>query len=373
VAVMLIFLSLSVNAEEYKIKYGDTLYSLLIDKFTPVQINEINKKIKKLYPNFTLKYNDTVNIDNDSLTIKINVANQLIISKKDNSYDVKLKTFPVNSSMFIVTGIINTSLIEAVLKVGEKEELAYEIANILEWEINFFKDIRKGDSFKILLEKKFCDGKFLGYGKIYAIDFVNNGRAVRALRFEDGKYVGYYSPDGKSMKKGFLKAPLKYSRISSRYTHSRLHPVLHIRRPHHGVDYAAPRGTPVHATADGKIIERRYSKSAGNYVKIRHSNGYVTIYMHFSRFRKGQYVGKHVSQGEVIGYVGSTGYATGPHVDYRIKKFGKYLNPLTFKSPSKRLSKSKIAYFKKQTKKYLDLMNSSYEVIVYNNIGNTKK
>ncbi len=355
--------AISTFAQEYRVKYGDTLYSLLIKKFTPLQIIEINKEIKKLYPHFTLKYNDKVIIDDNGFTIKLNVANEIIITKKNDSFEVKQKTFPVNSSLFLVSGIIDFSLIAAMEKAGEKDELAYALANILEWEIDFFKDIRKGDSFKILVEKKFCNGKFLGYGKIYAIDFINNGRLVRALRYNDGKFTGYYSPEGKSMKKGFLKAPLKYSRISSRYSNSRLHPVLHTRRPHHGVDYAAPRGTPVHATADGKIIQRKYSKSAGKYVKIKHANGYETIYMHFSRFARGQYVGKYVSQGDVIGYVGATGYATGPHVDYRIKKFGKYLNPLTFRSPSKKLPKSKIAFFKKTTSKYLALLNSSYEVI----------
>lgn len=211
-----------------------------------------------------------------------------------------------------------------------------------------------------MVEKKFCRGKFIGYGKILAADFINQGRLIRALYFEDEKTAGYFTPDGKSLRKGFLKAPLKFGRISSAFTSRRLHPVLNEVRAHYGVDYAAPYGTPVHATADGRIIERGYKKGNGNYVKLKHNNGYETMYMHFSRFRQGQKVGSYVKQGEIIGYAGTSGYATGPHVDYRITKNGNYLNPLAFKSPSKSLPKEKLEIFLKTTFLYTNMLDNTY-------------
>jgi murein DD-endopeptidase MepM/ murein hydrolase activator NlpD len=366
--LFILFFSINSYAYEYRVKPGDTLYKLLIKEYTPIEISEINKKIKKLVPRFTLKSGSKVFFNEDETIFKIDLSKEIKVSKSDEKVNVTLDTFPVIRVNSVVSGTIESSLLRAMIEAGEREELAYELANILEWEIDFFKDIRKGDKFNILVEKKFCKDKFVGYGRILAIDFINRGRLVRGLYYENKKTRGFFTPDGKSLKKGFLKAPLKFSRISSSYTSRRLHPVLKKYRPHYGVDYAAPTGTPVHATADGRIIKRKYDRGGGYFVKIRHTNGYETLYMHFSRFRSGQHVGSYVKQGDVIGYVGSTGYATGPHVDYRIKKHGKYLNPLRFRSPSKKLPKKVMPDFIAKTEAYKDFLDQTTQRYVFNSL-----
>jgi murein DD-endopeptidase MepM/ murein hydrolase activator NlpD len=188
---------------------------------------------------------------------------------------------------------------------------------------------------------------------------VNQGRFLRALYYEYNGVKGYYDADGKSLKKGFLKAPLKFTRISSTYTGKRLHPVLNKYLPHHGVDYAAPVGTPIHATADGVVLNREYNQCNGNYVKIRHLNGYETLYLHLSKFAKIKKCSR-ISQGSVIGYVGSTGISSGSHLDYRIKQGGKFLNPLTFTSPNLRLPRAQRAAFKEAVKPLVAKINNAY-------------
>lgn len=198
----------------------------------------------------------------------------------------------------------------------------------MQWDVDFFA-LQPGDTFKVYLEKRFCEGEFLGYGKVKAISFFHGGRDFYAFLFknpETGRST-YFDYDGKGVKKAFLKAPFKYDhRISSNFSYSRLHPVHKVRRPHYGVDYAAPRGTPVLASASGRVVDARYKGANGNYVKLRHPNGYHTYYLHLSKILVK--AGQSVSQGDRIGLVGSTGVATGPHLDYRIlNDRGKWLNP----------------------------------------------
>ncbi len=363
ISVLVVFLmcfSVSVLAEEYTVQRGDTLYHLLGDMFTPSEILDINADIKQQVPDFQLQVGDDLIFNHGEVVIKINISKEIHISRKKNGINVAVVNYPVKVLRTVVSGEINNSLFYAMQRVGESDILAIKLAEILEWEVDFFKDIRKGDFFNILVEKKFCRNKFIGYGRILAVDFVNNGRFIRGLYYEDGNISGYFRPNGESLQRGFLKAPLKFARISSTFQRRRLHPVLHVYRPHYGVDYAAPIGTPVHATADGTVIVRGYSKGNGNYVKLRHNNGYETMYLHFSRFKRGLSRGDFVKQGEVIGYVGSTGYSTGPHVDYRIKKHGKYINPLSFKSPTKKLPAEEMDQFRQSTQMYANLLNYSY-------------
>jgi len=363
ISVLFVFLmcfSVSVLAEEYTVQRGDTLYHLLSDMFTPSEILDISADIKQQVPDFQLQVGDELIFNHGEVVIKINIAKEIHISKKENGINIAVVNYPVKVLRTVVSGEINNSLFYAMQRVGESDILAIKLAEILEWEVDFFKDIRKGDFFNILVEKKFCRNKFIGYGRILAVDFVNNGRFIRGLYYENSKISGYFRPNGKSLQRGFLKAPLKFARISSTFQRSRLHPVLHVYRPHYGVDYAAPIGTPVHATADGTVIVRGYSKGNGNYVKLKHNNGYETMYLHFSRFKRGLSKGDFVKQGEVIGYVGSTGYSTGPHVDYRIKKHGKYINPLNFKSPTKKLPVEEMDPFRQNTRMYANLLDYSY-------------
>jgi len=347
-------------AYTYEVKRGDTLISIFKDIYTYEEIIQIDKILKTDYPEYRLLTGQKISFLEDKVKLKYSINKNFIIQKDNGKISVTVEEFPIFKLKSIVEGEIKSSLFESIKESGEDDTLAIMLAEIFEWEIDFFKDIRSGDRYKLIVEKKFCKGKFIGYGKILAADFINQGRLIRALYYENEKTAGYFTPDGKSLKKGFLKAPLKFGRVTSGFTSRRLHPILNVVRPHYGVDYAAPYGTPVHATADGKIVERGYKKGNGNYVKIRHNNGYETTYMHFSKFRSGQRVGSFVKQGEIIGYVGSTGYSTGPHVDYRIMKNGRHLNPLTFKSPAKSLPKNEIESFLIATKNNSDMLDNTY-------------
>jgi murein DD-endopeptidase MepM/ murein hydrolase activator NlpD len=240
----------------------------------------------------------------------------------------------IDSKIVRFEGVIQTSLFGAIDTIGAGPELAVRMADIFQWDIDFLRDIRKGDTFIVLVEERNVEGEFYGYGTLYGARFINNGKELNAIAFADADgEVGYYDLDGAPVKKQFLRAPLKFSRITSRFSLNRFHPVHKRRMPHYGVDYGAPTGTPAHATATGTVTFVGRNGGAGNMVRLRHSNGYETNYLHLSRFAKGIRKGARVSQGQVVGYVGATGWATGPHLDYRVKKNGKWINPLLISSP----------------------------------------
>ncbi|ADD68659.1 Peptidase M23 [Denitrovibrio acetiphilus DSM 12809] len=348
------------NIKTYRVKWGETLYSLLSDKFSPQEILNINKELKELLPDFTLQKGTLIKETENCITLQPNFLTDISINRVADDFELDIVKYPVSTVATVVEGEVTSSLIQAVTDRGESPELAFMLASIYEWEIDFFHALRKGDTFKILVEKQFARNKFVGYGKILAADFLNQGRFIRALYYETAKTKGYFKPDGTSMRKGFLKAPLRYSRISSGYSHSRLHPVTHKVQPHYGVDYAAPTGTPIHATADGRVTEKRYKGYNGNYVKIKHMNGYETLYLHLSRFNKKIHKGSYVRQGDIIGYVGATGRATGPHLDYRIRKNGSYLNPLRFKAPDKKLPSDELENFQMASAVYSERIDNTY-------------
>jgi len=230
-------------------------------------------------------------------------------------------------------GVIETSLWNTMDDNGLDPMLALDLSDIYAWTIDFFA-IQKGDRFRVIYDELYVDSVSIGIGNIYAVEFDHHEEPNFAFRFlQDGRY-DYFDEQGKSLRKAFLKAPLHFSRISSRFSNSRWHPVLRIRRPHHGVDYAAPKGTPVRSIGDGNIIARGYQRrGGGNYLKIKHNSVYTTTYMHLNGFAKGMVVGKRVKQGEVIGFVGATGLATGPHLDFRVYKNGTPVDPLKVKAP----------------------------------------
>jgi murein DD-endopeptidase MepM/ murein hydrolase activator NlpD len=214
----------------------------------------------------------------------------------------------------------------------ENMMLAMQLSDIFAWDIDFTTDLRDGDTFKIVVEALYLDGEFKKYGDILAAEFVNNGETYRAYRFEHNGKAGYYDEEGKSLRKAFLKAPLSFRRISSGFSLGRFHPILKIYRPHHGLDYAAPAGTPVSAMGDGTVIFAGKKGQYGNLVIIRHPNGYKTYYGHLSKFGKDIKKGTKVEQGQIIGYVGSTGLATGPHLHYELRIRNRPVNPVTVKS-----------------------------------------
>ena len=214
-------------------------------------------------------------------------------------------------------------------EVGERDELALDFAGIFLWDIDFHTDPRPGDRFRMVVEKLYLGDQFVKYGRILAAQYENQGRTFTGIHFKDGRgREGYFTPDGKSVRKALLRSPLQFNRITSRFSRSRLHPILGGYRPHLAVDYSAPIGAPIWAVADGRVASCGWSRGGGNSIVLRHRMGFSTFYSHLSRFAKGIKRGAPVKQGQVIGYVGSTGLATGPHLDYRIKKDGRFINPL---------------------------------------------
>lgn len=230
------------------------------------------------------------------------------------------------------TGTIETSLWEAMMEGGLHYTLVNELSDIFAWTVDFF-GLQKGDSFKVIYEEMLIDNESLGAGRIYGAQFNWAGKTITAIPFiQDGKET-FFDVEGNSLRKSFLKAPLRFNRISSRFSASRLHPILRIRRPHHGVDYAAPIGTPVHAIGDGRVTFAGTENGAGKMVRIVHNSVYSTAYLHLSRFGPGISKGAFVKQGDIIGYVGSSGLSTGPHLDFRIYQNGTPVDPLKVEAP----------------------------------------
>jgi murein DD-endopeptidase MepM/ murein hydrolase activator NlpD len=228
---------------------------------------------------------------------------------------------------------ISTSLWEAMKDYNLNPVLALDLSEVFAWTIDFF-GLHKGDKFKVLYDELHVGGQSVGIGTIHAAWFEHRGQTYYAFRFQQDSVWSYWDEQGNSLRKAFLKSPLRFSRITSRFSNSRLHPILRIYRPHTGVDYAAPEGTPVMAIGDGVVAEKGYNHAAGNFIKIKHNSVYTTGYYHFSKFGSGISQGTRVLQGQVIGYVGKTGYATGPHLDLRFWKNGKAIDPLKVEAPS---------------------------------------
>ncbi|MCX6321581.1 MAG: peptidoglycan DD-metalloendopeptidase family protein [Bacteroidia bacterium] len=238
----------------------------------------------------------------------------------------------IKSEIKYASGTIETSLWDAMIAGGLHPSLVVELSDIFAWTVDFF-GLQKGDNFKVIYEELFIDDKSLGTDKIYGAQFNRTGSSITAIPFiQDGKET-YFDIDGNSLRKAFLKAPLQFSRISSRFSSSRLHPILRIRRPHFGVDYAAPLGTPVHSIGDGRVISTSIENGSGRIVWIRHNSVYSTAYLHLSSFRKGIAPGVMVKQSDIIGYVGNSGLSTGPHLDFRFYKNGSPVDPLKVDAP----------------------------------------
>jgi len=246
---------------------------------------------------------------------------------------------PTRTEMVRLAGVVTSNLHEAVMSLGESPQLAVDLADIFAWDIDFSRSVRFGDEFRVLYERLSrtdSRGKdhYVGPGRILAARYVGATGDHAAIYFESEQGHGaYYRPDGSSVERNFLMAPVRNSRIASAFSNSRLHPILRIWRPHHGIDYAAPEGTPIWAVADGTVIHRGPASGFGNLVKIRHADGYVSYYGHLSRFAGGMAQGQKVRQKQVIGYVGHTGLATGPHVCFRMSKDGRFVDPARLRLP----------------------------------------
>lgn len=240
---------------------------------------------------------------------------------------------PLSRDTCTITGTIESSLWNSLVENGGDPALAAEMAEVYAWTIDFF-GIQKGDFYKVVYEDLKVEGKSIGIGKVLAANFNHMGSDLYAFRFTSNGETGYYDDKGQNLQRAFLKAPLQFKRISSKFSHGRMHPILKIRRPHLGVDYAADYGTPVHTIGEGTVIEKGWNKGGGgNYLKIKHNGAYTTVYMHLAGFAKGISKGSRVHQGDVIGYVGSTGLSTGPHLDFRVFLNGTAIDPLKMESP----------------------------------------
>ena len=252
----------------------------------------------------------------------------------------------VTSKRQTASGVITSSLWNAMKESNISPLLAIQLSDIYAWTIDFFA-IQRGDQFTVIYDEDFVNGESIGIGKIYSASFAQGGTDFYAIRFTQEDGDSFFDQKGNSLRKAFLKAPLKFSHISSRFSNNRMHPVLRIVRPHHGVDYAAATGTPVHSIGDGVVIQKSYQPAGGgNFVKIKHNSVYTTSYMHLSKFAVGLRSGSHVRQGEVIGYVGMTGLASGPHLDFRVYMGGTAVDPLKIKSePAEPVKPANLAKF----------------------------
>jgi murein DD-endopeptidase MepM/ murein hydrolase activator NlpD len=250
----------------------------------------------------------------------------LTVYRHEDHFVSVVKPFSYETRLETVTGEIEDSLYASMTNLGEQDKLADLFADIFGWEIDFYTEIQPGDTFRVLVEKRYLNGSFKNYGSILAASITNQDRLHTGFRFKDEKgKAAYYDANGKALKKSFLKSPLKFARISSRFSYSRMHPILKIVRPHLGVDYAAPVGTPVQAVGAGVVVATGQNAGSGKMIKLRHAGGYETMYMHLSRIAVR--TGAHVEQSQVIGLVGATGLATGPHLDFRVYFHGKPINP----------------------------------------------
>jgi murein DD-endopeptidase MepM/ murein hydrolase activator NlpD len=282
-----------------------------------------------------MPYTITLDPDNNVLSLDYHINDEEIlrIVHSKPGYLAEKVAIEYERRVGSLGGVIQSNLVSSLPEGGSSALLAIELSDIFSWDIDFNTDFRKGDTYRVLVEEQWLDGEFRKFGDILAAELSVDGKTYRAFRFDAGGRPDYFDAGGKSLRKAFLKAPLSYRRISSGFTKRRKHPILKIVRPHFGVDYAEPTGTPVSAVGDGAVIFAGYKGPNGNLVIVLHPNGYTTSYGHLSRITKGIRRGTEVRQGDVIGKVGATGRATGPHLDFRIRRRGTFLNPLTVDLP----------------------------------------
>lgn len=318
---------------EGTIQPGETISSLLGDYFSSQEIHELASQSRRTFPLSDLCAGQPYRLcvtgkSFESFEYDIDRNDQLIIRRDDGKLDVSRVPIDYTVRAELVRGTIATNLFDAVASAGENAELAVELAEIFAYDIDFIRDLRHGDSFQAVLEKRYRDGAPAGYGRILAAEFTNQGKPSQAFLFRDGnRPVAYYNARGESLRTMFLRAPLAFSRISSGFSMKRFHPIAKTWRAHPAIDYAAATGTPIHAVGDGTVVRSGYTGGNGKFVKIRHGSGYESMYLHMSRFAKGMATGKRVRQGDVIGFVGSSGLATGPHLCFRMTRNGAPVNP----------------------------------------------
>lgn len=330
----------SLNIETYQVKKNENLSDILTrQNIDYSKIYQLVQKSKGVFDVRKMKRGNTYHLlrtqDSSSkctyMIYEKSVVDYVVFQLSD-SLAVWTGKKEVQRVLDTISGVVESSLWVSLQKQNANTQLALELSDIYSWTIDFF-GIQKGDSYQILYEKLLVDKDTIGIGNIYAANFNHINSNYQAYYFMQDSVGEFFDEEGNSLRKTFLKAPLRYSRISSGFSNSRFHPVLKRYRPHHGVDYAAPSGTPVFTIGDGVVIKKGYQRNGGgNYIKVKHNANYTTVYMHLKGFAKGISVGKKLKQGDLIGYVGATGLATGPHLDFRVFRNGVAINPLKIKS-----------------------------------------
>jgi len=321
------------------IRRGDTLDKLfrkhdlnLGDLSRISKLDQARKRFRQLKPG------DEFQVTHDqgklvSMTTNLDLTSALNIERAESGFTAELIERPIEKRKRLTYGVIETSLFESAATAGVSDRVIMNVAGIFAWDVDFVLDIRTGDNYYVQYEEIWQNGKFVKDGEIIAAEFNNNGRKHQAIRFiDDNGRSDYFTPDGHSVRKAFIRAPVDFTRISSNFNPRRKHPILNTIRAHRGVDYAAPRGTPIRAAGDGKVIYRGVKNGYGNAIILQHGGNITTLYAHMSRFA-GARVGSRVRQGQTIGYVGSTGLATANHLHYEYRLNGVHRNPRTVKLP----------------------------------------
>ncbi len=334
----------SLEHYESKIKRNENVADILsgfdvdyaiIDRLAKKSKNIFNLRKIKRYNTYHIYYaSDSARKNVKYFVYEIDHVNYITYDLSNgNNIDVFRGEKPVHKIVKWSTGTINSSLWLTLQENGDDPLLALDLSEIYAWTIDFF-DIKKGDRYIAKYEELYVEDKRIGLGNIHSALMIHQGESFYAFHYVHDTVDDYFDETGASLRRTFLKAPLRFSRISSGYSNNRYHPVLKIYRPHRGIDYAAATGTPVHSIGDGEVIKRAYQRNGGGrYIKIKHNSMYTSVYMHLSGYAKGIRTGARVKQGQTIGYVGSSGLATGPHLDFRIYKFGSAVNPLRIESP----------------------------------------
>lgn len=284
------------------------------------------------------------------LYFRFSAIESLAITKENGAWDAKKIIEQVDIRVISFSGIVTTSLWESAVRSNMDPNLISELADIFGWEVDLSREVRVNDRWRLTVEQKLVKGTPVGWGSILAAEYVNDGKPYQATLFrQNGDEIGYFAPDGSSLRKMFLKSPIRYGRITSRFSMRRFHPVLKTNRPHLGVDYGAPIGTPVRSVGDGTVTFAARSGGGGNVIKIRHNSTYETAYKHLHGFAKGVRQGARVQQGQVIGYVGNTGLSTGPHLHFEFYQSGRYIDPLRKSFPSAEpVAQAHLSEFKSQ-------------------------
>lgn len=317
------------------------------------------KTMRRLVPGKTIHAQTTAAGELLALRYFPGGSEQLLVEKTDGTFKENKSQFNIETRIKMKSGVIRSSLFAATDGANVPDSVAIQIAEIFASDIDFHRDLRKEDRFKVVYELRYSNGEPTGAGRVLAVEFINKGKTYQAIYFEaNDKERGYYTPDGKNLRRAFLRSPLKFSRISSGFTRSRYHPVLKKWRAHKGVDYAARKGTPVRATANGTVAVSTRQRGYGKLIILKHRGRYSTAYAHLSAFAKGLRKGKRVNQGDIIGYVGSTGLATGPHLHYEFRINGVQRNPLRVVMPAAiPLTAKNVPAFNKNTEPLMARLN----------------